>query len=347
MPPGNWVKPGWWLQMGKRRFTSICGGESESEWFHVEVVKCRTEAAGNFRGYYFQFGCSAENMQGSGGGSKEDKELGGCAGRDERPDASPSSPCGCAGRQRKALSQESKCHTVAVSASGRKWIHVICPLPEGTELLTAGFSILVEPLHPITTLSQPIQLLVLIAFFHPPPSLSCIPASACCGEAISFRQCLSEVPPVLDPRLLLPVCVCVCVCLSLCVCVWISNGGWLCVCVPGKKGRVFSLTFAEQSASTRRSSWILVGFGAGIENGGAEHHCIYTNNHSRLLGAEDNYTDSTHACTSRRSAWCALSGRSKWCDPDEVIVSGKNPRTVSCEILWLFFFFWKHAGLTS
>lgn len=65
--------------------------------------------------------------------------------------------------------------SVAVSASARKWIHVICPLPGGTELLMAGLSILAEPLYPISTLSQPIQLLLLIAFFHLPLTLN--PAS--------------------------------------------------------------------------------------------------------------------------------------------------------------------------
>lgn len=136
-----------------------------------------------------------------------------------RPDASTSlsNPCCFARWQRKALSQESKCHTVAESASARKWIHVICPLPEGTGLLMAGLSILVEPLYPISTLSQPIQLLLLIAFFHLllPLSLSVHPSLwACFGEAISLQQCLSEVPTVLDPHLLLQMCVCVCFCLS-------------------------------------------------------------------------------------------------------------------------------------
>lgn len=55
---------------------------------------------------------------------------------------------------------------VALSASAGKWIHVICSLPEGTELLMAGLSTLVGPFNSISALSQPIQLLLLIAFFH-------------------------------------------------------------------------------------------------------------------------------------------------------------------------------------
>lgn len=78
----------------------------------------------------------------------------------------------------------------------------------------AGLSILADPLYPISTLSQPIQLLLLIAFFHLPLSLALHPSlCACFGEAISAQQCISEVPPVLDPHLLLPLCVCVFACL--------------------------------------------------------------------------------------------------------------------------------------
>lgn len=80
----------------------------------------------------------------------------------------------------------------------------------------AGLSILVEPLYPISTLSQPIQLLLLIAFFHLLLPLSLHPSlCACFGEAISLQQCLSEVPPVLDPHLLLPVHVFACLCVHM------------------------------------------------------------------------------------------------------------------------------------
>lgn len=69
--------------------------------------------------------------------------------------------------------------------------------PKGTEVLMAGLSVLMEPLFPISTLSQPIRLPLLIAFFHllPAPlplslSLSFQPVlCACFGEAISLQQC--------------------------------------------------------------------------------------------------------------------------------------------------------------
>lgn len=134
-----------------------------------------------------------------------------------RPDgaASPTTLVAFAGRQRKALSQESKCHTDAVSASARKWIHVICPLPGGTELLMAGLSILVEPLYPISTLSQPIQPLFLIAFFHLPLSLSlCIPASVLVLERPSAFNKVSIRSYMSLTLIFSCQCVCLCVCMN-------------------------------------------------------------------------------------------------------------------------------------
>lgn len=114
----------------------------------------------------------------------------------------------------------------------------------------AGLSILVEPLYPISALSQPIQLLLLIAFFHFPPSLSFSlhpSLCACFGEAISLQQCLSEVPPVLDPHLPLPVCVFAYPCVRM-------NKQWRAtLCVHRQKDRVSFLTFAQQSAE----SWLV------------------------------------------------------------------------------------------
>lgn len=167
--------------------------------------------------------------------------------------------CGCLSRQASLPCEATKekhsprIQSVAVSASARKWIHVICPLPGGTELLRAGLSILAEPLYPISTLSQPIQLLLLIAFFHLPLSLTLHPSHcASFGEAISAQQCISEVPPVLDPHLLLPVCVCS----PVCACVWISNAGWHCVCRG--KGQNLFLTFCGFWKKTK-NGWIPVG----------------------------------------------------------------------------------------
>lgn len=87
--------------------------------------------------------------------------------------AASSNHCCFARRKREALSQESR---VEVSALVRKWIHVIWMLPGGREMLMAGLSILMERLYPISTLSQPIQLLPLIAFIHLllHPSLLCL-----------------------------------------------------------------------------------------------------------------------------------------------------------------------------
>lgn len=71
--------------------------------------------------------------------------------------------------------------------------------------------------------------------------------------------------------------------------------------------KVFFLTFAAKSWFVQSDS---------IENAAAVHHSIHTNNHSRFLGAEDNYIDSSHACTSRRLTQFALSRRGDWCDLD-------------------------------
>lgn len=112
--------------------------------------------------------------------------------------------------------------SAAVSASARKWIHVIWTLPEGTELLMTGLSILVEPLYPISTLSQPIQLPLLIAF------LLSLPASQ--PLCLFWRGLpLTNVFLRSHPSLTLIFC-CQRMCLPVCVCVWISNGGWHCVC---------------------------------------------------------------------------------------------------------------------
>lgn len=144
-------------------------------------------------------------------------------------------------RQKKALSQDSQCHTVAVSASARKWIHVICPLPEGTELLMAGLSIFVEPLYPISALSQPIQLLLLIAFFQ-----TCLAASLVLRLFLKGHQ-LSTMS-LRGPTCPWPYLLCVWV-----LCVGISNWGWHFVYT----GKGKSFFYPLQSAW--KNSWILVG----------------------------------------------------------------------------------------
>lgn len=112
-------------------------------------------------------------------------------------------------------SHRNHCLTVTVSASARKWICVICPLPEGTEVLMAGLSILVAAFYPISALSQPIQLLLLIAFFH-------------CCLCITGAGFVSEGPAALHnvslwSRVSLTL-------IFRCWCVWISDEGvTLCV----------------------------------------------------------------------------------------------------------------------
>lgn len=106
------------------------------------------------------------------------------------------------------------------SASARTWIHVIWTLPEGAELLMAALSA-------APSSSQPIQLLLLIAFFSSSPS-----------PHPSFRRgrqltnVFSEVPSVLDPYLPQPPLVFAFPCERM-------NKQWrvaLCVC-GGKKVR--------------------------------------------------------------------------------------------------------------
>lgn len=102
------------------------------------------------------------------------------------------------------------------SASARKWIHVIWTLPGGAELLMAALSA-------APSSSQPIQLLLLIAFFSSSPS----PHPSFRGGR-QLTNVFSEVPSVLDPYLPQPplvfafpcermnkqcgVALCVCVC---------------------------------------------------------------------------------------------------------------------------------------
>lgn len=137
--------------------------------------------------------------------------------------------------------------SVAASASARKWIHVICPLPEGAELLMAGLSVLVEPLYPISALSQPIQLLLLIAFSHLPTSQP---------VCLFWRGHQLATMSFWGPTCPWPSSSAAGVCLSVCVRMnkqW--RGGWRhCVC----SGKGLFLTFAEQSA-WKKGSWIPVG----------------------------------------------------------------------------------------
>lgn len=158
-------------------------------------------------------------------------------------------------RQKKALSQDSQCHTVAVSASARKWIHVICPLPEGTELLMAGLSIFVEPLYPISVLSQPIQLLLLIAFFQ-----TCLSASLVLRLFLKGHQLATM--SLRGPTCPWPYLLCVWV-----LCVGISNWGWHCV-YRGKGKRFF---YPLQSAWKTAESWLVKNHS--IENEEVAHHC--------------------------------------------------------------------------
>lgn len=172
-------------------------------------------------------------------------------------------------------SHRNHCLTVTVSASARKWIHVICPLPEGTEVLMAGLSILVAAFYPISGLSQAIQLLLLIAFFH--FCLRIAGAGFVSERAGCSPLCLPLVPRVPDPHLpLLPVCV---------------NKRWggdtVCLEVKGKVA--FSSWFCkppQESGGLCLALWgrLELFFFATISQGFA-----------------DNYRDSTHACISRRS----------------------------------------------
>lgn len=102
----------------------------------------------------------------------------------------------------------------------------------------AGLSVLVEPFYPITMLSLPIQLLLLIAFFSfSTLSLSFYPSHPLClfrrGHQLSTMSLWGLACPWPSSS-----AVCVCVCLFACVCVWISNAGWHCVC-RGKGQRLF------------------------------------------------------------------------------------------------------------
>lgn len=160
-----------------------------------------------------------------------------------------------------------------MSASARKRICVICPLPPGAEVLMAVLSVSEGPLYPITALSQPIQLLVLIAFFHlqcAPLSLFCTQASVLVLEGPSTMSLRSHLP--LTSHLLL----------QMFARMNKQCGGYVCMC---RAGEIVKLNPGwSRAALLKPGERCNMAFTLTIIQGSSEQEII----------------DSTHACTSRR-----------------------------------------------
>lgn len=88
---------------GKRRFTSICRGKVNRSFFMRLVLCSEGKRSRNVHVYFFSF---SKNMH---GGSDGEEDKGGSLSAGAA--ASPANPCCFARRQRKALSQESKCRS--------------------------------------------------------------------------------------------------------------------------------------------------------------------------------------------------------------------------------------------
>lgn len=132
--------------------------------------------------------------------------------------ASPSNPCCSARRQRKALSQGAECISEEVNSCylNITWRHRTA---DGRAFYIGEASLSHQYLVTANPAATSDSFLSFAGALSP-----CTITPVLVLERPSAYKCLSMVPSVLDPHLVLPgACVC-------CVCVWISNGGWHCVC---------------------------------------------------------------------------------------------------------------------